>query len=74
MEQDLAGSLAGLEARIDAPSLAKAWLTAYQDRLDLRLAGALVMLTRLGGLTADTVDGTLDVATRFLQSATWLTD
>ncbi len=75
-ELDLAGSLSGLEDTVAAPSLAKAWLSAYGGQLDLRLAGALVMLHRLGLLAKDEqlLDGTLDVATRFLGSPTWLFD
>jgi Ser/Thr protein kinase RdoA (MazF antagonist) len=78
-EQDLAGSLSGLEDRIGAPSLAKAWLDAYRDHgqvLDPRLAGALVMLRRLTLLTGDPdlAEGTLDVATRFMRSPSWLVD
>lgn len=79
-EQDLAGSMAGLEAEIGAPTLAAAWLAGYAQGdgvpLDLRLAGALVMLHRLALLASDPelADGTLDVATRFLRSPTWLTD
>lgn len=79
-EQDLAGSMSGLEAEIGAPSLAAAWLEGYAEAdgppLDLRLAGALVMLHRLGLLASDPelADGTLDVATRFLRSPTWLVD
>ncbi len=79
-EQDLAGSMSGLEAEIGAPSLAAAWLAGYAQGdgapLDLRLAGALVMLHRLALLAADPelADGTLDVATRFLRSPTWLVD
>jgi Ser/Thr protein kinase RdoA (MazF antagonist) len=79
-EQDMAGSLSGLEAEIRAPSLAAAWLEGYTAEggvtLDLRLAGALTMLHRLTLLAADPelADGTLDVATRFLRSPTWLVD
>ncbi len=79
-EQDLAGSMSGLEAEIGAPSLAAAWLAGYAADdgvpLDLRLAGALMMLHRLALLSADPelADGTLDVATRFLRSPTWLVD
>ncbi|MCV2392717.1 phosphotransferase [Actinotalea sp. M2MS4P-6] len=75
-EQDLAGSMSGLEDKISAPSLAKAWLEAYEGELDLRLAGALVMLRRLALLSHDPAlaEGTLDVATRYLGSPTWLFD
>jgi Ser/Thr protein kinase RdoA (MazF antagonist) len=75
-EQDLAGSLSGLEAEIRAPSLVAAWLEGYDGALDHHLTGALVMLRRLALLSSDPdlVDGTLDVATRYLRSPTWLVD
>lgn len=79
-EQDMAGSMSGLEAEIRAPSLAAAWLEGYAEgdgpALDPRLAGALMMLHRLTLLAGDPdlADGTLDVATRFLRSATWIVD
>lgn len=84
-EQDLAGSVAGIEHLMALPSLAAAWLEGYGEQceedpdLDLRLAGALVMVRRLARLRshpadAALADGTLDVAMRFVRSRTWLFD
>ena len=84
-EQDFAGSLVGHEPRRDAPSLAAAWVegyTAVRPWGDPRLACALTMTRRLrklgrawpAGGSADLAEGTLDVATRYLRSETWLLD
>ncbi len=88
-EDDFAGSLVGQEPRRDAPSLAAAWVEGYTEVRpwrDPRLACALTMIRRLrmfgrlwstGGDAArseELAEGTLDVATRYLRSETWLLD